>query len=174
MCKFFLNIIFYCFIILMIQSCHNITDNFITKYNDLNLSEFRGLVLQYKHDNRNQIIYFTAYEGGQHPPYIITFDKNQRKIVNVDRKLLKKINRSDYFSENEFKRVEKLINLLMDNDIPYIMVKVDNDLNTFYNPFYANEPLALMKINDKEKKLDTIIKSNISFKHYKDNWYIRN
>jgi len=121
--------------------------------------------------------YFTSYEGGKQPPYIITFDitfdKKQKKIVNIDRKLLKKLNRADYFSEKEFKRVDKLINVLIENDIPYISVKVDSSLNTFYNPKNTNEPILLMKLSNKEEKLDTIKKSGFSFKHYKGNWYIR-
>ncbi|WP_314059917.1 hypothetical protein [Empedobacter brevis] len=173
MIKSILIIILYCLLLLVIQSCFNNNDTFIKKHDSLNLDEFKGLVLQYKYSSSNQMIYFTTYEGGKQPPYIITFDKKQKKIVNIDRKLLKKLNRADYFSEKEFKRVDKLINVLIENDIPYILVKVDSSLNTFYNPINANEPLLLMKLNNKEEKLDTIKKSSFSFKHYKGNWYIR-
>ena len=173
MIKSISTIIFYCFLLLVIQSCLNSNDTFIKKHDNLNLDEFKGLYLQYLYKNNNQISYFTSYESENYPPYIITFDKKQKKIVNIDRKLLKKLNRVDYFSEKEFKRVEKLINVLIENDIPYILVKVDSSLNTFYNPKNTNEPLLLMKLNNKEEKLDTIKKSDFSFKHYKGNWYIR-
>ncbi|MGU9939294.1 hypothetical protein AS589_03775 [Empedobacter brevis] len=166
-------IILYCFLLLVIQSCLNSNDTFIKKHDNLNLDEFKGLYLHYLYKNNNQISYFTSYGSENYPPYIITFDKKQKKIVNIDRKLLKKLNRADYFSEKEFKRVDKLINVLIENDIPYILVKVDSSLNTFYNPKNTNEPLLLMKLNNKEEKLDTIKKSGFSFKHYKGNWYIR-
>ncbi|MGU9939293.1 hypothetical protein ACNFNZ_12040, partial [Empedobacter brevis] len=130
MIKSISTIILYCLLLLVIQSCFNNNDTFIKKHDSLNLDEFKGLVLQYKYSSSNQMIYFTTYEGGKQPPYIITFDKKQKKIVNIDRKLLKKLNRADYFSEKEFKRVDKLINVLIENDIPYILVKVDSSLNT--------------------------------------------
>lgn len=173
MIKSISTIILYCLLLLVIQSCFNSNDTFIKKHDNLNLDEFKGLYLRYLYKNNNQMSYFTSYGSENYPPYIITFDKKQKEIVNIDRKLLKKLNRADYFSEKEFKRVEKLINVLIENDIPYILVKVDSSLNTFYNPINANEPLLLMKLNNKEEKLDAIKKSSFFFKHYKGNWYIR-
>jgi hypothetical protein len=158
--------------LLLLNSCHNNKiiskneiDNFIGKYQSQDFSEFKNVSILIRQTTLTSTIYIISKYQGNLPVYFIVYNELENKITEINNSLLKQQKISDYFTDQE---INSLINKF--RHYQFCLLGVDSNKDLFINPFYANNPAAILR-KSKGSKLE-ISKLSGNFIHYKDDWYI--
>lgn len=161
--------------VLFVISCRRSDDNiskkdidaFITKYQNVDFSEFRNYFIAIRQITiTGEIIYIVSKTEEDLPPYFVHFNKLRKKAIEIDNSLLIERGYKAYFKNREIKRL-----IIKFHKYGFHLLGVDMDNNVFINPFQVNSPAILLRLNKSINK-DTIIKG-YNYIRYKDNWYLR-
>ncbi|UUC45199.1 hypothetical protein [Flavobacterium cerinum] len=140
-------------------------DDFINLYHIKDFSEFKDYTIAIRQKTFNETIYIVSDSDANIDDVIcfVTVNKISGKID--------KIKRVDQNLSNEReKQIESLIYKYRKYDFPYL--SVDNDNNFSVNPFFIDMKPYLLFLHQERNKLK-IKKNFMSFKYYKENWYVR-
>lgn len=140
-------------------------DSFIDKYQNYNFSLYKNTNITYRDSYDTTNIYVLTNKVGNKPVYFIHYDKAKKLITEIDRKMLKKANIPDYYTDEQIK-------IIIDDFIKYdfYILGCDEEGNVYINPYKSNTPPFFLRLKDKKSK--ETIKMGFTYKHYKRNWYI--
>lgn len=159
------------FMVLTSCSNRNITnddiDKFISKYQNENFSNLKGISIFQRSSGVNEIVYGIGKYQENKPLYFVEFNTLRKSITKINKTLLEKDSIQDYLTEFEIKNAIATI-----RKYDFFLLTVDSSENVFINPFVANTPAYFLRLN--EKTGDSIIRKGYVYKLYKDNWYITN
>jgi hypothetical protein len=140
-------------------------DAFIQKYQDERFVEFDKIIISAMEGNEKEMDYAIGKIENDLPLYFVTYDFVNKKIKEVNRTSLESAQVSDYFTDKE---LEKLIVAFRKYNFSYL--GKDEAGDTFIVPSPAHKPPFLLRM--KTKTSDVVVKLGLSYKRYKDNWYI--
>lgn len=140
-------------------------DSFIEEYKLTDFSAFTNYTIAIRQKTITETIYLVT-DSESNLDNVICFVYVNRFSGNIE-KIKKYSVKLDVEKENEIK---KMINEYQKFNFPYLSVDKDGDFCV--NPFFVDmKPYILYIKNDKSEMK---IKKNFTiFKHYKENWYLR-
>jgi hypothetical protein len=164
-----------CLILMFFSSCinnkvdENDINNFISKYEFEDFSFFKNYRIIIRQKNFSETIYMisdseTNIDSVLYFVYVDNFSNkiSQIKAGNDKNSLL--------FQKLTDIKVKEIINKYKIYNFPYLSVNNDNSVSI--NPFFVDMSPYLLRL--KTKSDEENIKKNYSvFKHYKNNWYIK-
>jgi hypothetical protein len=140
-------------------------DALIKKYQNEQFSEFDRVIISAMEGNEKEADYAIGKIENNLPLYFVTYDFVNRKIKEVNRTILDSAHVKDYFTDRE---LEKLILAFRKYNFSYLGKNEEGD--TFIVPSPAHKPPFLLRM--KNKTGDVVVKLGLTYKRYKDNWYI--
>jgi hypothetical protein len=140
-------------------------DQFIRQFENEDFVQFKNISITLKSKNLNKAIYILIKTNSNLPAYIITYDLVKKHIVEIDHSLLAKAGIEDYFSDHQ---LANYIDAFRKYD--FYLMSVDNDCNVYVNPFHANQPICLMRLNTSVHQ--GMVQKGYLYEQYKGRWYI--
>lgn len=140
-------------------------DAFIKKYQEEQFTEFDKIMISAIEGNEKEADYAIGKIENDLPLYFVTYDFVNKKIKEVNKAALDSAHVKDYFTEKE---LEKLIVAFRKYNFSYLGKNEEGDI--FIVPSPAHKPPFLLRM--KNKTSDVVVKLGLTYKRYKDNWYI--
>lgn len=144
---------------------HSDIDQFIAAFENEDFVQFKNISITLKSKSANKAIYILIKTNSNLPAYIITYDLVKKRIMEIDHSMLAKAGIEDYFTDAQ---LSNYIETFRKYD--FYVLSVDNDCNVYLNPFYANQPVCLMRI--KNSSYHNIIQKGYLYEQYKGRWYL--
>lgn len=171
----FKKIIMYFIVILFFSNCGNNKvsksdiDNFVLKYQYEDFSYFKNYKIIIRQKTFSETIYMIGDSNSNiDSVFFFVFVNNYTDEVS-------KIETGTSFESISSKKlnedkIKKMISKYKKYDFPYLCVNYDNSVSI--NPFYMDMKPFFLRLNIKSN--DKLTKKNFTlFKHYKNNWYIK-
>jgi hypothetical protein len=140
-------------------------DGFIKKYQDEQFAEFDRIIISAIEGNEKEMDYAIGKIENNLPLYFVTYDFVNKKIKDINRSVLDSAHVKDYFTDKE---LEKLILAFRKFNFSYLGKNEEGDV--FVVPSPAHKPPFLLRV--KNRTGDQVVKLGLTYKRYKDNWYI--
>lgn len=140
-------------------------DHFIKEFENENFVQFKNISISLKSKSLNRAVYILIKTNNNLPAYIITYDLTNKRILEIDHSMLAKAGLADYLTDSQ---ISAYIEAFRKYD--FYLMSVDNDCNVYINPFYANQPVCLMRLNTPAHH-GTIQKGYL-YEQYKGRWYV--
>jgi hypothetical protein len=164
-----------CFILIatyQVSSCQQLDltdkttiDAFIKKYQEEQFAEFDRIIISAIEGNEREVDYAIGRIENNLPLYFVTYDFVNKKIKEVSRSVLDSADVKDYFTDKE---LERLILAFRKFNFSYLGKNKEGDV--FFVPSPIHKPPFLLRV--KNKTGDQVVKLGLTYKRYKDNWYI--
>jgi hypothetical protein len=145
-------------------SVHDV-DDFISKYKNEDFNGLKNIIIAERSADRSKIIYLIGKSEGNMPVYFVTFDRARQTVTHINNSILIQSHVPDYFTKDG---IINAVNVFRKYD--FYLLGVDSSKNVYINPFRANEPVYLLRLNTATG--DSIVRKGYVYKLYKDNWYL--
>jgi hypothetical protein len=140
-------------------------DHFIKQFENESFIQFKNISITLKNKSLTKAVYILIKTNSNLPAYIITYDLVKKRILEIDHSMLAKAGIEDYFTDFQ---LSDYIEAFRKYD--FYLMSVDNDCNVYINPFYANQPVCLMRLNTSVHY--GMIQKGYLYEQYKGRWYI--
>lgn len=140
-------------------------DAFIAKYTGEDFSMFRGVSIFQRSAGMTHIMYGIGLSGAKKPLYFVEYNLIRQKVTTINNKLVKEAGYNDYLTN---KQIEKYITDFRRYN--FYLLSVDDSNNVFVNPYSANSPALLMRMNYATG--EKIVRKGYVYELYKGEWYL--
>jgi hypothetical protein len=161
------NFIIWLLLVCIFHSCNGQSmgiDEIIKKYSteDFNVLKNKSVYFRSKGNSRTSSIYFVNIFKGKCSPYVVEYDEEAKKIIEIKNHLVISSCEKDYLSNSEIEQA-----ILKFKKYNFYLIQVDEMGNVYINPDSQDLPTILRKApNSNPKDID-------KYKIYQDNWYIK-
>lgn len=140
-------------------------DKFISKYNNEGFGNLKGISINQRSRDINEVVYVVGRFEENKPPYFVEYNIAGQSVTKINKSLLDKDSVPDYLTHFE---ITNAVNTIRKHD--FFLLAVDSSENVYINPFYANEPAYLLRL--KIATGDSVIRKGYVYELYKGNWYL--
>lgn len=143
-----------------------VVDTFIEKYGQEKFSEFDKAIISVIDENEKESVYSVGKIENELPLYFVTYDCVNKKVQDIDKLLLENARVDNYFKDKELEAF-----VVAFRKYNFSVLGKDEAGNIFIVPSPSHKLPFFLKTKNLTTN-DVVVKLGITYKHYKDNWYM--